>query len=1144
MKVQRLFTANLKDPYDGIKFVKRESVLYDKDGTMLSPVGKVEVPDNFSQTATDILAQKYLRRTGVPRETVPVPEEGVPEWLYRRIPMNSNTPTGGEESAKQVFHRMVGAWTYWGWKNGYFDEESDAKAFYDELCYMLARQMCAPNSPQWFNTGLHWAYGIQGVGQGHYHVADDGVSIVPSQNAYEHPQIHACFIQSIDDNLVNENGIMDLWLREARIFKYGSGTGTNFSRLRAKNEPLSGGGRSSGLMSFLKIGDAAAGSIKSGGTTRRAAKMVVLDADHPDIFDFVRWKVIEEQKVAALVSGSQNNYHHINSILNAIKSYPSDDGRFDPHKNKALLTAVSNALKNHVPKPLIEQYLFKARMGDYTLDLQVYNTDWEGEAYATVSGQNANNSVSLTVDFMKRLLEGGDFNLYWRTELEKARQDDRAPTPCRVIKAKELWDAIVQAAWQSADPGLQFRTTMNDWHTCAVDGEIEASNPCSEFMFLNDTGCNLASFNLMAFYDTETGIFDVDKFRHAVRLLTIVTDISVQMAQYPTRRIAETNYQYRTLGLGYANLGALLMTMGVPYDSDVGRNIAAGITAIMHGEAYRTSAEIAAALGTFPAYQRNRDVMLRVIRNHRRAAYNAPAEEYEQLSVTPVGIDPQHCPKYLLQAARSVMDEMLTMGERHGFRNAQVTAIAPTGTIGLLMNCDTTGIEPDFAHVKYKKLAGGGYVKIINQSIFIALKRLGYSDAEIEDIKKYMLGHGTLEGSPYINKDSLLSKGVPFEQVQAIEASCKNLFNIKYAFNAATLGEKYCRETLKLTDEQINSPTFNYLEAMGYTAQEIEAANAYVCGNMTIEGAPHIKDEHLPIFDCANITGVKGKRFIAPEGHIKMLASVQPFVSGSISKTINLPREATVSVVDQVYLDAWRLGLKCVSVYRDGSKLSQPLQASEGIAEIFSLASNYQKADAMAQAMAVRVAEPRRLPSRRFGYVQKAKIDGDTIFIRTGEYEDGSLGEIFIDMFREGTTVRSLLNCFAVAVSLGLQYGVPLSEYVNQFIYTKFSPSGIVSGHDHIKMASSIIDYIFRDLAITYLGRYDLAHNPPSEANQGMKLNGSYKINQAKPVIEDNNVESDALDRGYVCSTCDSSNLRRAGTCLVCYDCGTTTGCS
>jgi ribonucleoside-diphosphate reductase alpha chain len=1074
MKISRYFTSEGTDPYAGIQFEPRKSEIRNPDGSTVFLMENVMVPSHWSQVATDILAQKYFRKAGLTVGAV---------YGQQYAPMTSDylVPTAEHETdSRQVFHRLAGCWTHWGEAHGYFDGREDAQAFYDELVHMLAKQVAAPNSPQWFNTGLHFAYGIAGPAQGHYYVDPKTGELAKSTNAYERPQPHACFILSVKDDLVNEGGIMDLWTREARIFKYGSGVGTNFSRIRAANEKLSGGGKSSGLMSFLKVGDRSAGAIKSGGTTRRAAKMVCLDLDHPDVEEFVNWKVREEQKVAALVTGSKLNERHLNAVMKAASSDPN------PRTNKALTLAIAEAKADEVPLNYIQRAIQFASQGYTSLKFETFDTGYESEAYITVSGQNSNNSVRVPNAFFQAVEKDEKWALTSRINGKTLKELD----------AKDLWDQICEAAWHSADPGLQYDTTINEWHTCPADGRINASNPCSEYMFLDDTACNLASVNLVRFYDEKSGRFDIEGYRHAIRLWTIVLEISVLMAQFPSREIARLSYDFRTLGLGYANLGALLMQMGIPYDSPKGFAITGALTSILGGDAYATSAEMAKEQGPFPRHEANRESMLCVIRNHRRAAHNDPS--YEGLSIKPVAIDPIECPGNLLSAARDAWDQALSRGEAHGYRNAQVTVLAPTGTIGLIMDCDTTGIEPDFALVKFKKLAGGGYFKIINQSVPPALRKLGYEQAQIDTIISYALGHKTLKGAPFINHETLAAKGFGREQLEALEGALASAFEIGFAFNKWTFGEDFCRNTLGVSDEQLNDWSFNMLKALGFSSREIDAANEYCCGAMTVEGAPHLRPEHLPVFDTANKQGKRGTRYISAEGHIRQMAAAQPFLSGAISKTINLPAEATVKDVHDAYWLSWTLGLKANALYRDGSKLSQPLNVSsdDAAAAILEATMEAEEAEAKAgpaepqtvtpQKVATQLvyrylARRRTLPGRRKGYTQKARVGGHKVYLRTGEFEDGSLGEIFVDMHREGAAFRSLMNCFAIAVSLGLQYGVPLEEFTEAFVFTRFEPNGAVQGHDNIKMSTSVIDYIFRELALSYLGRTDLVQVKPED---------------------------------------------------------------
>ncbi|OKS89276.1 vitamin B12-dependent ribonucleotide reductase [Mucilaginibacter polytrichastri] len=1087
LQLSRYFSKEGTNVYDLFKYEKRSSVIRNPSGDAVFEMNDVEVPSTWSQVATDILAQKYFRKAGVPQ---------------------ADGTTGSEKSIKQVAHRMAHCWKDWGTRYGYFASPKDADIFYDEIVYTIVGQLAAPNSPQWFNTGLHSSYGITGKPQGHYYVDPVKEELTKSTSAYERPQPHACFILSVDDDLVNDGGIMDLWVREARIFKYGSGVGTNFSKIRGESEKLSGGGYSSGLMSFLKIGDRAAGAIKSGGTTRRAAKMVCLDLDHPEIEGFVNWKVEEEKKVAALIAAG-------------------------------------------------------------------YSSDYEGEAYRTVSGQNSNNSVRIPNSFFKALSSSENWGLTSRMSGKVIKS----------ISAQKLWDDIAFAAWACADPGVQFDTTINEWHTCPEGGRINASNPCSEYMFLDNTACNLASINLAHFFDKETRVFNVKGFEHACRIWTIVLEISVLMAQFPSKEVAQLSYDYRTLGLGYANLGSALMVNGIPYDSDKSRAIGGAITAIMTGTAYATSAEMARELGTFNRYTENKDHMLRVMRNHRYAAYNS-TENYEGLEILPPGIDQRNCPDYLLSAACNAWDKAVEMGEQYGYRNAQTTVIAPTGTIGLVMDCDTTGIEPDFALVKFKKLSGGGYFKIINQAVPEALSNLGYQEHEVTAIVNYAKGAATLNGAPHINLDTLKSKGLTDSDLEKMDKAVVSAFEIGFAFNIWTLGED-CLKRLGFTPEQYNSMGFNLLRALGFSKKQIAEANEYICGTMTIEGAPYLKAEHYPIFDCANKCGAKGERYIHAHGHIKMMAAAQPFLSGAISKTINLPNEALVDEIKDCYELSWKLGLKANALYRDGCKLSQPLSTKsdtkeedeklEAVEEVLGKAAELKLSDltpeqVLEAAMAImekskdtefmrklsRVVQKKTLPAKRRGFTQKASIDGQTVFVRTGEYEDGTLGEIFVDMHKEGATFRSLMNCFAIAISVGLQYGVPLEEYVEKFTFTRFEPAGMVMGHANIKSATSIIDYIFRMLGYEYQNRTDLVHviteqhaiigNPqiedtdinPDTSNIYQPIPATVSSPQMHLSVDISmGVQSDAP----ACNVCGHTTLR-SGTCYKCLNCGNSMGCS
>jgi ribonucleoside-diphosphate reductase alpha chain len=1117
LRINRRFTEAGTDPYSKLEWSRRDSRIANPDGSIVFEMTDAEIPARWSQVASDIMVSKYFRKAGVPQRD----DDGNPI-----LDEAGNPVTGPESSSKQVFDRLAGTWRHWGEKEGYFATSEDADAFEDELKYMLAAQIAAPNSPQWFNTGLNWAYGITGPAQGFWFVDDDSGQLVESPDSYSRPAPHACFINGVTDDLVNPGGIMDLWLREARIFKFGSGAGSNFSAIRAEGELLSGGGKSSGVMSFLKIGDRAAGAIKSGGTTRRAAKMVILDVEHPDIETFVDWKKVEEEKAKVLIQAG---------------GFPAD---------------------------------------------------FNGEAYATVSGQNSNNSVRVNNRFLDAIENDGDWDLINRTD----------GSVRKTIKARELWKRIAEAAWACADPGLQFDTTINEWHTSPAGGRINASNPCSEYMFLDDTACNLASINLVKLYDDTTATFDVEGYQHAIRLWTIVLEVSVAMAHFPSKEIAQGSYDYRTLGLGYANLGSLLMRQGIAYDSDEGRAIAGAITSVLTGHSYATSAEIAGVVGPFPKFAENRDAMLRVIRNHRVAAYDGT--DYDNISTKVMGIDADLCPGDLLDAARVSWDLAVERGEEHGFRNAQATVLAPTGTIGLLMDCDTTGVEPDFALVKFKKLAGGGYFKIVNQSVAPALTHLGYAPEEINDVLTYIVGTSSIEGAPHVNTDTLLEKGFSEEDILKLQATLPAVFELKHAFNVFTFGEETLRR-LGFTVDDYTSWDFDLLRALGFGKAQITEANDHICGRQTIEGAPHVKEEHLSVFDTANKNGKYGTRFIHHNGHIKMMAAAQPFISGAISKTINMPHEVTVEEIEGAYHLSWELGLKAMALYRDGSKAAQPLNStadegedSENEAEGITAAVEAEKAIhwgnlpagiSPTQAYAQGMKPPRfMLPARRTGFNQEARVGGHKVYLRTGEYEDGTLGEIFIDLAKEGATLKGILSCFAIAVSKGLQYGVPLEEYVDTFTFQTFEPRGMVEGHDNIKMANSIVDYVFRALGVEYLKRDELAQVPPDRegdlaappkglaAEAGIQLElddaaADSDVEAVKLVVEfldgpDEDVKAPEREKVSVaaangdagvadvalrenmgdapaCSNCGHMTIRN-GSCYVCLTCGDTTGCS
>ena len=1194
--IERRFTTAGEDAFDVFDWIEMDVEIRNPDGSMADTVEGVKLPSGFSGVPGKVCAQKYLRKAGVPRHLRKVPEDGVPVWLQRSTPDHERLQTldagnrmGGETDGRELFRRLAGTWTYWGWKYGYFASEADARAYFDEMCYLIASQRSAPNSPQWFNTGLHWAYGIEGPAQGHSFVDPETGELEFSTNAYEHPQPHACFIQSVSDSLVGgSESIMGLWNREALLFKYGSGTGSNFSRIRGAGEPLSGGGSSSGLLSFLKIGDRAAGAIKSGGTTRRAAKMVTLDLDHPDIEEYIDWKSSEEEKVSALVIGSNILQKNANSLMDAIWEFGGDEGRFDQKTNPGLRRAMVRAIREHVPQPHIQRILDLAKQGWKGVDFEILDTNWQGEAYLTVSGQNSNNSVRVPNQFMDSVKQGGDWNLYWRTELERSEAEGREPEPCKTMDAGGLWDKVAYTAWACADPGVQFDTTINEWHTCPEGGRINGSNPCSEYMFLDDTACNLASINLLHYYDLDTQTFHIDDFRHSVRLWTTTLEISVLMAQFPSEEIARKSYEYRTLGLGYCNIGSLLMHMGIPYDDERAYAICGAITSIMCGETYSTSAEMASILGPFPDYERNSEHMLRVMRNHRRAAYDSSVDDYEGLTVSPMGINAKKCPKDLLEAARESWDRAVREGEEHGYRNAQTTVIAPTGTIGLIMGADTTGVEPQFSLVQFKTLAGGGSLRIVNKGVPSALRRLGYSDSECKTIEEYIIGTGRIAGCPSLPVDRLMEAGLSGKDLAEIESKMGDVFDIRSAFAPSLLGKELCTGSLGMTEDQYEDAFFDTLSFLGFTQEEVDAAGEHIFGNLTIEGAPGLKEEHLAVFDCATPCGAKGKRSIAWPAHVKMMAAAQPFISGAISKTINMPSNSTVDDVREAYNLSHTTMNKACAVYRDCSKLSQPLMnklvedtdLTEEVTEedpIERMVEETVKVLPVPEAVAQPVAESfvdfiatrRSLPDKKRATSTKARIGGHSVRLITGEYPDGKLGEIILVTSKEGAAWRAMLNQFAIAVSIALQHGVPLEAFIKVFTFQKFEPSGqVVGGSGRVKMASSLVDWIFRELAIEYAGRDDLAHVAAEDFDQfsiskpeitdtgvlrteGEKREVQMTLDAAVAPIQERDAEARARqaarERGFtgdICDDCGSSQMVRNGTCLKCNACGSTTGCS
>ncbi|PRH89105.1 vitamin B12-dependent ribonucleotide reductase [Labrys okinawensis] len=927
MQINPLHTAGTDDPYMLLSFKEAASEIRNTDGTVIFQFPRIISPRNWSQVAIDIVARRYLRKGDVPACLRTVPEDGVPSWLWRSMPdeealrlLPESDRYGSETDLRKVFDRIAGATTYWGWKHHYFTTETDARSFFDEYRFLLASQKIAPNTPQWFNTGLHWAYGIEGSSQGHFFYDEDAQQVISSANAYERPQTHSCFIQSVADDLVSEGGILQHIADEARIAKLGSGTGANYSDIRGADEDLAAGGKACGLIAVLRASDRAAGLVTANGSTRQSSKMVIVDIDHPDIEEFINWKVKEEQKVAFLVAGSRSSARHLNAIVKACRD-GEGAANCDPLRNTELNRQIHLAREAQIPENYIDRVIELVRQGCPPDDLPIYDTDWNGEAYFTVAGQNANNAVRVSNEFLRSIEQGSSWTL-------RARKDRQA---MKSVPARKLWEQIAYSAWAAGDPGVHFSTTIDEWHTCPVAGPIRGSNSCSEFLFLDDTGTTLAAINLMQFRGAD-GRLDLDGFEHTCRLATLMLEITVAMAQYPSRNIALRTYQYRPIGLGFANLGGLLMASAIPYDSDEGRALGGAMTAIMAGVCYATSAQIAAEKGAFAGFAANRDPMLRVIRNHRRAAHGQTGG-YEGLSIPPVPLNHATLVRKvpdggrLLEHAVRAWDRALALGEQFGYRNAQATVLAPTGTTGLVMDCDTNGIEPDFALVKLKKLTGGGYLKIINRAVPVALRSLGYDETQICDIEAYATGRQSLEGAPDINRLTLKAKGFTDERLDAVERALAGAFDIRSAFTQWTIGRDFLLQTLKIPAARLADPAFDLLTYLDYDEAAIERANIHVCGTMTLEGAPHLKPEHLPVFDCANQCGRYGKRHLSVDGHLRMMAAAQPFISGAISKTVNMPRTATVEDCKTALVKSWHLSLKANALYRDGSKLSQPLNA-------------------------------------------------------------------------------------------------------------------------------------------------------------------------------------------------------------------------
>jgi ribonucleoside-diphosphate reductase alpha chain len=1043
LKIQKIFTKNCCDAYDNIKFKNAQSVLKNLDGSVAKESAELIVPEHWSSIAIDVLARNYIRKKGISKHLKKVYEIGIPEWLQRSEPDTTHKYEDTQETdSRKVFDRLAGTWTYWGFKEGYFDSEQDARNYFDEMRYMLAMQYGAPNSPQWFNTGLHWAYGIAGAPQGHYYFDEIMQTIKQSQSAYERPQPHACFIQSVKDDLVNEGGIMDLFVKEARVFKYGSGSGTNFSNIRGAGESLSGGGVSSGLISFLRIGDTIGGCIQSGGTTRRAAKMVIVDIDHPDIEDFIKWKMNEEGKVIDFVVGSR-------ILSNYAKQLISN------YNDKEKLRNVIESNKECIPETYTLRVLSMLE-SDWIIDTTETDMHWETGAYRNVFGQNSNNSVRVNDAFLNAIENNQEFNLINRCDGKIAK----------TVKAKDLWSQIAKASWACADPGVQYDTTINSWNTCANDDRIKASNPCSEYMFLDDTACNLASLNLSKFLDDDEQ-FNIENFKHACELWTITLELSIVMAQLNSPVMAQKTHDYRTLGLGYGNLGNLLIQLGIAYNSAEGRNTAAAITSLMQATAYATSVKLAKCKGPFTRYYANKEPMMRIMRNHARASGVEELGSYESLNIAPPKLNPQLCKiPYIAEESQKTWRRALSEGEKYGFRNAQTTLIAPTGTIGMIMDFKTTGIEPQFAQVTLKQLAGGGYWKMINANLIKALKKLGYSEIQIQEINHYVVGEGKFKTT---FENWLRQVGFDNQSIENVNASLKTAISISNIFSPKILGTELMNK-FGIAKEEYEKSDFNLLQRLGAKQSEIEEMDHYVCGHMTFEGAPHLRPEHLPVFDCA-VAGGSGTRSISYQGHLKMMAAVQPFLSGAISKTVNLPWDVTPQDFENVHMLAWELGLKSVAVYRDNSKYSQAITTkSKKCLDKFLQTQPPIAAEQHSNATSIQPRNDSFKPFRSRGYTQHVLIGESSLWHTTGEDENGQLRNVLLTYGKEGGNLRGWAGAWGRILSMYLQEkgDTALLHVYKAFRHSKFEPLGTVIGHPSIKHATSIPDYIVEDLAQAY----------------------------------------------------------------------------
>ena len=1048
MKLARLITDASSDPFAGLSWRKVDVEVCHADPAARVCLTDIEVPAHWSREAAETFVHYYIRRAGVPTRTLRVREEGVPEFLWASVPdtaalqaLPEEERTTHEMSARQVFLRLAGMWTYWGFTFGYFDTEGDAKTFHDEIVAMLARQVMAPNSPQWFNSGLHWAYGMKGPAQGHCYGDHESGKLKLSSNAYARPQLHACFLHSVKDELVSEGGIMHLYEREMRVFKYGSGAGANMSAIRGKGEGLSSGASALGLMRFLTIGDKAAGAIHAGGLPRRAGKMVVVDIDHPDVVSFIRWKGEEQYKIAALITGARVMRKYLSGVMAAVHT-GSSEARFNPQHNPALAAAVDKARRAMIPSSAIERVIAYAREGYRELHIPMYGSEADSDVFFTVSAHQTRQAVRVTDRFMEAVGNKQRFALRKRMDGHVASHQ----------QASDMFDDLAHAAWATGEPTIQFSDTIAKNNTCPETDEIRASTPSSEYLFLDDTACPLATINLVACADGK-GFINTAFFSHAVRIASIMLDISVGIAQYPSRAMARRTLDTRPIGLGIANFAPLMMRMGYAYDSDEARATAAALTAMMTGEVCAVSAELAKELGAFHEFAKNRTPLLAWIMA-RRDLLITDSEAAEQLHWEAL---PQTS---LRDAARRAWEIAYIKAEAYGVRNAQFSCVPPTTTITRVMDCETLGLMP------VRRLMRAGQKKL-SADVTYGLSALGYSVNQIAEMSRYVCGEPSLEHSPHIHAESLRALGFSHAQIRAIEEGLESAADIHAAFDPFVIGERFCREKLNIGDAELYDAQFNLLAHMGFSHAQITAADAYLCGARTLAGAPHLRMEDEAVFTQA----------VTPEAQIGLLASAQAFLTGGMAHTLQLPQHTTLEQCQNLIHSAWKKGLKSITLRREHcalyedampfAELQETRRADDALVfrEAQTMMSGSTSAIA-AQLLSQFMQTRRELPMRRKGFTQKTMLGGQVVYLRTGEYEDGSLGEMAIDAPESPELYRAMLQQFSRAISIALQYGVPVAAFVDAF--ARVQPSHVGSGDD-MSEVSMMLTHVFSELAASYM---------------------------------------------------------------------------